>query len=116
LEKEPKKSCLLPTTTHDQISKLINNSDNNHMNKGNKPTGELDIFIGSWNMAGVDMNNNQNLLDWLYPDKDMHPPDIYVIGFQEIVELKFSNMITSNATVVYKFRTILINNLSKIGK
>jgi len=116
LEKKPK-SCLL-TTSHDQISKLINNTVTTEVqsNKSNKPNGELNIFISSWNMAGVDMNNSQNLLEWLYPVKDMNPPDIYVIGFQEIVELVFSNMITSNATVVYKYRTLLINNLSKIGK
>jgi len=117
LEKKPKKSCLL-TTSHDQISKLINNTVTTEVqsNKSNKQNGELNIFISSWNMSGVDININQNLLDWLYPVKDMNPPDIYVIGFQEIVELSFSNIISSNATVVYKYRTLLINNLSKIGK
>ena len=85
--------------------------------KATEPNNELNIFIGTWNMAGVEMNPNEKFLDWLMPIKDMKAPDIYVIGFQEIIELVFSNIIfTTNKTVVYNYRNLITNNLSKIGE
>ena len=78
---------------------------------------ELNLFIGTWNMGGVDMNNNENFFDWLFPLKDMKTPDIYVIGFQEIVKLNATNIfIISNASTVENYRILLTKNLNKIGE
>jgi len=68
------------------------------------------------------------LIDWLYPikdlknlkdikEKDINPPDIYLIGFQEIVDLSATNiMFNSNSSNVELWYDILITNLNKIDK
>jgi len=68
-------------------------------------------------MAGEAICSNESIDDWLLPDKNMRPPDIYVIGFQEIVELNVINMfLTSNEDTVDVFKNLMKRNLSKIGK
>jgi len=63
------------------------------------------------------MNYNEKFYDWLLPIKNMDTPDIYVVGFQEIVELVFSNIFfTSNASIVDNYRLLLTKNLRKIGE
>ena len=55
----------------------------------------LKVFVGSWNAACTDPNKNKNLnLDsWLLPKNKEIIPDIYFIGFQEVVELNATNVI-----------------------
>ena len=50
------------------------------------------MFVGSWNFAGKDIQETQNLQDWLLPVKNTNTPDIYIIGFQEIVDLNAKNV------------------------
>ena len=83
----------------------------------NNDSPTLDIFIGTWNMAGITMNTNENFFNWLFPVKEMKTPDLYVIGFQEIVKLNASNIfINSNEKTVDTYKIMLTKNLNKIGE
>jgi hypothetical protein len=55
----------------------------------------LKIFVGSWNTGCTDINKNKNLSleSWLLPKDTNLIPDIYFIGFQEVVELNTTNLI-----------------------
>ncbi len=78
--------------------------------------GNLKLFVGTWNMAGIDMSSNEPIEDWINPDKDSSPPDIYIVGFQEIVELNVGNIfLSSNEETVGVFKNILKRNLKNIG-
>ncbi|CAI8500038.1 unnamed protein product [Pichia kudriavzevii] len=56
----------------------------------------ITIFTGTFNLAGA--HNNQNLTDWLFP-YDNFNPDVFVIGFQEVIELNASNILKSDGSV-----------------
>jgi len=77
----------------------------------------LNLFIGSWNVAGKEFSENHSLIQWLYPKENMQLPDIYVIGFQEICNLNAKNIIVSNNShKVENWKKIVINNLNQLGK
>jgi inositol-1,4,5-trisphosphate 5-phosphatase len=78
---------------------------------------ELNIFIGSWNVAGSQIKDDINLLDWLRPKSMDKTPDIYCIGLQEIVELNAGNvLISSNSNRVDFWKHNIVNNLNTIDK
>lgn len=98
---------------------------------------DLLISVNSWNVAGSkkfkEMSEKIDLFDWLYPVKDLKnllikenekdmikdikPPDMYFIGFQEIVDLSAKNIVfSSNSANVEMWYEILITNLNKIEK
>jgi hypothetical protein len=83
-----------------------------------KEVKELLLFVGSWNFAGKEIQENHNLLDWLLPVKNTNTPDIYIIGFQEIVDLNAKNIVfsVSNSAKVESWKKALIKNLSMIDK
>ncbi|CAE6395108.1 unnamed protein product [Rhizoctonia solani] len=52
------------------------------------------IFVGTWNLNGrppVD-----NLLSWLFPRADSTEPDLFVLGFQEIVPLTAQQIVQTD--------------------
>ena len=55
----------------------------------------LKVFVGSWNTGCTDIskNNNLSLDSWLLPKDTNLIPDIYFIGFQEVMELNTTNLI-----------------------
>lgn len=53
---------------------------------------EYSVFVGTWNVAGITPHDNLDLENWLKPNEQ---PDIYVIGFQEIVPLNAGNVFGS---------------------
>ena len=55
----------------------------------------LKIFVGSWNTGCTDISKNKNLIldSWLLPKDTNIIPDIYFIGFQEVMELNTTNLI-----------------------
>ena len=56
--------------------------------------GEIKIFVGSWNIASTSLNKypKLNLDSWLLP-KNGIVPNIYIVGFQEVVELNAGNIV-----------------------
>ncbi|KAF0933041.1 hypothetical protein E2562_013795 [Oryza meyeriana var. granulata] len=59
-------------------------------NRQNFDTREYRVFVGTWNVAGKPPNSNINLEDFLQIEG---LPDIYVLGFQEIVPLNAGNVL-----------------------
>lgn len=59
----------------------------------------LKIFTGTWNVnAKKPMNSQeaQQLKSWLVTSSEQEAPDIFVIGFQEIVDLNAVNVVVNN--------------------
>ncbi|KAM0878437.1 hypothetical protein ACQ4PT_034881 [Festuca glaucescens] len=59
-------------------------------NRQNVDTREYRVFVGTWNVGGKPPNSSLNLEDFLQIEG---LPDIYVLGFQEIVPLKAGNVL-----------------------
>ncbi|KAG8059411.1 hypothetical protein GUJ93_ZPchr0002g26521 [Zizania palustris] len=59
-------------------------------NRQNFDTREYRVFVGTWNVAGKPPNSSLNLEDFLQIEG---LPDIYVLGFQEIVPLNAGNVL-----------------------
>ena len=82
---------------------------------------KLKVFVGSWNTACTDPNNKNLILDsWLLPKDPELVPDIYFIGFQEVVELNATNviMITDEKIqqILEQWDTKINLSIQKIGK
>lgn len=92
----------------------------NHLkNSINKfPGTDLNLFIGSWNIAGVDFPENFDLIPWLFSSENKIIPDMFILGFQEIINLSANNILSSNSNVekIENLRKILTKNLNIIGK
>ncbi|CAN0057398.1 unnamed protein product, partial [Ectocarpus sp. 8 AP-2014] len=60
---------------------------------------DLRVFCGTWNVAGRKLDSAEDMGLWLDVDKldeegdTSVPPDIFVIGFQEVVELSAQNVV-----------------------
>ncbi|URE05176.1 inositol-1,4,5-trisphosphate 5-phosphatase' [Musa troglodytarum] len=55
------------------------------------PIDNLRMFVGTWNVGGRPPHRGLNLRDWLTSTPSS--PDIYVLGFQEIVPLNAGNVL-----------------------
>ncbi|CAM9274896.1 unnamed protein product [Ectocarpus sp. 12 AP-2014] len=60
---------------------------------------DLRVFCGTWNVAGRKLDSAEDMGLWLDVDKldeegdTSVPPDIFVVGFQEVVELSAQNVV-----------------------
>ena len=70
----------------------------NYLKEDFSEINNIKIYVATWNVGGLDLNKNPNLdLDtWLLPKNSEIIPDIYFIGFQEVVELIASNVLLAN--------------------
>ncbi|XP_062227560.1 type I inositol polyphosphate 5-phosphatase 10-like [Phragmites australis] len=59
-------------------------------NRQNDDTCQYRMFVATWNVGGKTPNNRLNLQDFLQVEES---PDIYVLGFQEIVPLTAGNVL-----------------------
>jgi len=59
---------------------------------------QIRILIGSWN-CNARLKYDESLDDWLGIPKDENKPNIVVVGFQEVVELKVENIVFSDSKV-----------------
>ena len=59
-------------------------------------TKTINVFTGTWNVNGKQVD--EDLTDWLKPSSQDHVSvDVYVIGFQEMVELNTQSVLLSHA-------------------
>jgi hypothetical protein len=52
------------------------------------------IFVGTWNVNG--RTPSESLLPWLFPYPGLPEPDIFVLGFQEIVPLNAQQILQTD--------------------
>ena len=55
----------------------------------------LRVLVGTWNVNGKKVN--EDLSPWLRPRGQGKRPDVYVIGFQEMVELNAQSVLLNQA-------------------
>ena len=87
------------------------------------------IFIGNYNISGKDIENSIDVVTWLTSYKENNffnedknnkvireiIPDFFIIGFEEIVDLKAKNiLINSNADKKNKLKEILVKAIALI--
>ncbi|KAI6685977.1 hypothetical protein NL676_031890 [Syzygium grande] len=69
------------------------------------------VFVSTWNVGGVALDEDMAMEDFLDTCNDSY--DIYVLGFQEIVPLKPSNVLGSeNANVCMKWNSLIRETLN----
>ncbi|TXG56995.1 hypothetical protein EZV62_018308 [Acer yangbiense] len=77
-----------------------------------KETQNYKVFVSTWNAGGVAPNKELDIEDWL--DTRNISCDIYVLGFQEIVPLRASNILGSeNNKVSMKWNSLIRETLNK---
>lgn len=61
-------------------------------------TKQLHVYVGTWNVNGKRRDPNDPLDQWLLPSRlTAYPrPDLYVVGFQEVVDLTASNIVAAD--------------------
>ncbi|KAI8601577.1 SacI homology domain-containing protein [Dissophora ornata] len=74
-----------PVAIHDPVHDSIASEMSARMGEYSQKV-QIDVFVGSYNLNGK-LPSGESLDDWLHFDKDVPEPDMYVIGFQEIVKL-----------------------------
>ena len=77
----------------------------------------IKVQVCTWNMGGVKPFESVDLGDWLFPGGSSEDnPDVFIIGFQEIIALKtskFMNFGGGNKADVELFKNLIIKNLNK---
>lgn len=74
-----------------------------------KDTHNYKVFISTWNVGGVEPREDMNMADWVNDTSC----DIYVLGFQEIVPLKASNVLGSeNSMICMKWKSFIRETLN----
>ena len=81
----------------------------------------IKIFVGTWNTASTESSKikNINLDSWLIPKDSKIVPDIYFVGFEEVVELSASNVIMiseeKQKQILDEWEVKIYDSISKIG-
>lgn len=58
---------------------------------------DISIFVGTFNLAGG--TTTGDMTEYLFPaEVQAHPPDVFVVGFQEVIELNASSMLKSDGS------------------
>ncbi|KAF8915801.1 DNase I-like protein [Mucidula mucida] len=57
-------------------------------------TKQCTIFVGTWNLNG--RPPSESLLPWLFPRESVSDPDVFVLGFQEIVPLTAQQIVQTD--------------------
>ncbi|KAJ4825221.1 hypothetical protein Tsubulata_036669 [Turnera subulata] len=70
------------------------------------------VFVSTWNVGGTTPHEDLDMEDWLAVDNDFC--DVYVLGFQEVVPLKASNVLGSeNSQISMKWNSLVRRALNK---
>lgn len=74
---------------------------------------KITMLTGTFNLAGS--NRNDNLTEWLFP-KQGFSPDVFVVGFQEVVELNASNILKNDGSAGDYWKTQVERTLEQNSK
>ena len=78
---------------------------------------QIKIQVCTWNMGGVKPFESVDLGEWLFPQgtEDENHPDVYIVGFQEVIPLKSSRLMSfkTNKADVDLFKNLVLKNLNK---
>ena len=83
---------------------------------------KIKIYVGTWNTASTDFNKIKdiNLDAWLKPKNPELIPDIYFIGFQEVIELSATNVIMNTEEkqqqILSEWDKKINETIQKVGK
>jgi len=82
--------------------------------------GEIKIFVASWNAGSTNLTKytNLNLDSLLLPKNQEIIPNIYIIGFQEVVELNAGNIVLNledRQKILVEWAKKIENSIQKIG-
>ncbi|XP_014627879.1 type IV inositol polyphosphate 5-phosphatase 9-like isoform X1 [Glycine soja] len=103
----PSNNTDIPLLGHDQSSLSSKSILNDH-----KDTDKYKIFVSTWNVGGIAPDEGLNMEDLL--ETSNNSCDIYVLGFQEIVPLKASNVLGyENNKISTKWNSIIGKALNK---
>ncbi|ESW30771.1 hypothetical protein PHAVU_002G181200 [Phaseolus vulgaris] len=98
------KEPLLGIVDFDQNSKTIL--------KDHKDTQKCKVFVSTWNVGGIAPEDDLNIDDLL--ETCNNSCDIYILGFQEVVPLKASNVLGSeNNEISMKWNSLIREALNK---
>ncbi|KAL6862408.1 hypothetical protein ACP4OV_016749 [Aristida adscensionis] len=86
---------------------------NNTLHGMQNETVKYRVFAGTWNVGGLTPPDDLNLEDWL--DTKANTYDIYVLGFQEIVQLNARNVLGPKKTSASKKWNSLIGDALNNG-
>ncbi|EPS42690.1 hypothetical protein H072_3317 [Dactylellina haptotyla CBS 200.50] len=77
----------------------------------------ISIHVGTMNLNGRTDGIDQDLTSWLFPPPCSHyQPEIFVIGFQEIVELSPQQIMSTDPERRQQWETAVLNNLNQASK
>jgi inositol-1,4,5-trisphosphate 5-phosphatase len=82
---------------------------------------KIKLFIGSWNAGSTNLSKfpDLNLDSWLIPKNQEIIPNIYIVGFQEVVELNAGNIVLNledREKVLEAWAKKIENSIQKVGK
>ena len=105
-----------------KTSKISPSQNNlNNLKEEFSDVENIKIFVGTWNTASTESSKikNINLDSWLIPKDSKIVPDIYFVGFEEVVELNASNVIRiseeKKKQILDEWEVKIYDSISKIG-
>ncbi|KAJ9135668.1 hypothetical protein P3X46_032821 [Hevea brasiliensis] len=99
-------ASLLEISNLGQPSLSVDTIFNHHKN-----THNYKVFVSTWNVGGIAPSEDLDMAAWL---DTTQISDIYVLGFQEIVQLKASNVLGSeNSKISMKWNSLIRQALNK---
>ncbi|ESW25026.1 hypothetical protein PHAVU_003G001800 [Phaseolus vulgaris] len=101
-----------PTNTEPLLAHLHSSLTSKTLLNDHKDTQKYKIFVSTWNVGGVAPDEGVNMEDLL--ETCNKSCDIYVLGFQEIVPLKASNVLgCENSKICSKWNSMIREALNK---
>ncbi|KAL6451462.1 INP53 Polyphosphatidylinositol phosphatase INP53 [Candida maltosa Xu316] len=73
----------------------------------------IKIFTGTYNVNALEPTQRVDLTSWLFPPENIDAlPDIYAIGFQELIELNASSILNADGSKASRWSQILNEQLN----
>ncbi|KAG8871354.1 inositol polyphosphate 5-phosphatase [Serendipita sp. 405] len=91
---------------HDTVTRLLNERIKEY-----STTKQIQIFVGTWNLNG--RSSSESLLPWLFPRSTTFEPDLFVIGFQELVPLTAQQILQTDPEQKRRWERILMETLAR---